>query len=152
MLTIKVNRAQVLYTIVCTLAIVWLPILTHASASVSPLTQAAMFYSNEVIAACSLVTAILGAVIAAYWKPPTDLPVDLTLNSTGLKFTLGVAGGIAAFFYTVHTHNQLVILHPVWVLGVSSVTPIAMQVALPILVEVGSKVLKNLPWTKKETD
>lgn len=152
MLTLNANRVRALYIVICTFAIVWLPILTHASANVSPLTQAAMFYSNEVIAACSLVTALLGAVIAAYWKPPTDLPVDLTLNSTGLKFILGVAGGIAAFFYTVHTHNQLVVLHPVWVLGVSSVTPIAMQVALPVLVEVGSKVLKHLPWTKKETD
>ena len=132
--------------IVCALAIVWLPALAYAANS--PLTQATLYYKNEVIAGWSIATAILGAVLAAVWRPPTDLPIDTALNSPWAKFALGIAGGIGAFFYMLHAHNQLVVLHILWALGVSFVTPVAVQLAFPILTDLWLRFLKLLPINK----
>lgn len=148
------RTVQVWYSILCALAIIWLPALAYAvdTPTQSPLTQATVYYRNEVLAACSVLTVILGAYLSARWRPPLDIPVDVSLNSAATKFVLGIAGGIAAFFYTLHAHNQLTILHPVWVLGVSFVTPVAIQIAFPILIDVWSKILKMFPFKNKGAD
>ena len=141
--------------ITCALAIVWLPMLVHAAAistDASPLTQATVYYRNEAIAGWSVLTAILGAFLSATWRPPADIPVDVTLNAAWTKFMLGIAGGIGAFFYMLHAHNRLIVLHPLWVLGVSFVTPVAVQIAYPLLIDLWSKLLKALPIGKKGAD
>ena len=145
---------KVRYSIACALAVVWLPALVYAVEPLqqSPLTQATVYYRNEVLAAASVLTVILGAYLSARWRPPLDIPVDVSLNSAATKFTLGIAGGIAAFFYTLNAHNQLTVLHPVWVLGVSFVTPVAIQIAFPILIDVWSKILKMFPFKNKGAD
>lgn len=121
--------------------------MVHAA---SPLTQASIYYSNEIITTACVVTAILGAYLAAYWKPPTDLANLLTMNSNLDKFLLAIAGGIVAFLYALHTNNRLTVLHPVWVLCVAVITPVSVQIAFPSLTSVISQLLSKFIGKKGE--
>lgn len=132
----------------------WFPALSLAAEALlpvkSPLTQAVMFYSNEVLVGLSIFTAILGSfLVATVWHPPQDVNIPLNLQSSFAKFLTGLAGGIGAFFYIMHTNSKLEVLQPVWVLGVSFVTPITLQVAFPSLVSVLSKVPELLGRSKE---
>lgn len=124
-------------------------VITVAHASESPLTTSVMFYKNETLVAASALTAVLGAYLAAYWKPPTDLAAMVSMNSTLNKFLLGLAGGITAFFYILHLDNRLTVLHPAWVMCVAMITPVAVQIAFPMLVDVVYSVISKF-FGKKE--
>lgn len=133
----------------------WFPTLCFAAEVVetrSPLTIAVMFYSNEVLVVLSIITSLIGAMlVAVVWSPPQDLNTPLNLESKWARFLAGVAGGIAAFFYIMHTsENKLVILQPLWVLGVSFVSPIALQVAYPSMVDVLSRLPQLFTGRNKE--
>jgi len=132
-------------------AVVWLPVarVVHAAVQTVPieevhrsaLTTATIYYQNEVILAVSIFTMLLGAWLAAYWKPPAELEAYIKRNTTFVNIAAGIAGGIVAFLYMLHTTQKLTVLHPVWVFGISFATPLALQVAAPILVRVLSKYL-----------
>lgn len=138
-------RTDLLVTVLMSL----LTICTVANAA-SPLTTASIYYSNEIITAACVLTAVLGAYLAAYWKPPTDLAELLTMNSNLNKFLLGIAGGVVSFLYVLHTNNRLTVLHPAWVLCVAIITPVATQVAFPYLAEVVSQTLSKFFGKKGE--
>lgn len=121
--------------------------MVHAA---SPLTTAAIYYSNEVITVACVFTAVLGAYLAAFWKPPTDVADLLTMNSSLNKFLLGIAGGVVAFLYVLHTNNRLTVLHPAWVLCVAVITPVAVQVAFPYIAEVVLQTLSKFFGKKGE--
>lgn len=134
-------------------AVIWLPVarIVHAAvqsvpveqAHQSALTTATIYYQNEVILAVSVITMLIGAWLAAYWKPPIELEVYTKRNTTLVNIMTGVAGGIVAFLYMLHTTQKLTVLHPVWVFGISFATPLALQVAAPILVRLLSKYLNK---------
>lgn len=132
----------------------WFPALCLAAEIVapdSPITAATKYYSNEVIVAASVITSLLGsALVALVWQPPQDLSIPINLTGKWARFIAGLAGGIAAFFYLLHTSNKLILLQPVWVLGVSFVTPIALQVAYPSLVDILSKIPEFFTGRNKE--
>jgi len=134
-------------------AVIWLPLarIVHAAVQTLPveevhrsaLTTATIYYQNEVILAVSVVTMLIGAWLAAYWKPPIELEMHIKRNSTVVNIVSGIAGGIVAFLYMLHTTQKLTVLHPVWVFGISFATPLALQVAAPILARVLSKYLNK---------
>ena len=130
-------------------AVTWLPIakLVHATTTTnhqSALPAATISYQNEVILAISAVTMMIGAWLAAYWKPPVELEALLKRNTVVVNIVAGAAGGIVAFLYMLNAEQRPTILHPVWVFGISFATPLALQVAAPILVRLFSKHLNKI--------
>lgn len=130
-------------TLVCLLTVT----VVHAA---SPLTTASIYYSNELITIACVLTAVLGAYLAAYWKPPADIADLLTMNSNLNKFLFGIFGGVAAFLYVLHTNNRLTVLHPVWVMCVAVITPVAVQVAFPYVTELVLQTLSKFFGKKGE--
>lgn len=135
-------------------AFMWLPVhaATQAAAQQSALTSATIYYQNEVILATSAVTMLFGAWLAAYWKPPIELEAYIKRNTTVVNIAAGIAGGICAFLYMLHTSQKLTVLHPVWVFGISFATPLALQVAAPIVVRVLSKYLNRFDGSGGNSD
>lgn len=128
--------------IFCVLSIVWLPALAATElVGTSPLTNLSVFYRNELIVGASVAMLILGSAVTAAWNPPIDIDIRDRLTHGGVKFALGLGGGFSAFLYVLEQQNQLTVLHPVWVLGVSFVTPIAIQVAFPSIISKGIAIL-----------
>ena len=126
----------------CAVALAWLPLLAFADvANASPFTEASIFYRNELLVAACVLAAILGAFISASWNPPDDLAALMKRNTPKVNALCSMAGSGAAFLYVLHHYNSLTVLHPVWVLGCSFATPLALQVAAPYAVQKGIKWL-----------
>lgn len=126
------------------LILIWLPALAFAESTMgvaTPLTTMTQYYRNELIVGASVFMLLLGSAITAAWNPPVDIEINERLTSAALKFALGLAGGFSAFLYVLEQHAKLTLLHPVWVFGVSFVTPVAIQVAFPIAIKRGSDML-----------
>lgn len=132
---------------VCAVALVWLPLMAYAGVAVStpqsPFTSASIFYRNELLVAACIVASIMGAYISASWNPPDELAALMKRNTPKINALCSVAGSGAAFLYVLHHYNSLTILHPVWVLGCSFATPLALQVAAPYAVQQGVKWLER---------
>lgn len=128
----------------CAVAVLWLPLLAYAgvaNAAASPLTSASIFYRNELLVVACIATMALGAYISARWNPPDELVALMKRNSPQVNAMCSIAGGTVAFLYVLHQYNSLTILHPVWVLGCSFATPLALQVAAPYAVQKAVKWL-----------
>lgn len=100
-----------------------------------------LLYKNEVLVIACLVAIVLGALAAYYYTPPSDVT---TSNNPILKVTLALAGGFCAFFWVLDQHGSVVTLHPVWVFGVTFISPIAMQLVVPVLLEKWQNLLAKL--------
>lgn len=132
------------YLLMYLVAIVWLPFssaLAETAPTQTPFVAAITMYRIEVIIAASLLTLILGAVLSTRYEPPIDVPTGSRMNST-TTFLFAIAGGIAAFTYGLEQEKALTLLHPLWVLGVSIVTPAFVQVAFPVIVRIWYKFVK----------
>lgn len=141
----RTNALRVGILGVCAAMIVWLPLATYAGVATaqSPFTSASIFYRNELLVAACVATTILGAYISASWNPPEDLAALMKRNTPTTNAVCSVAGSAAAFLYVLHHYQSLSILHPVWVLGCSFATPLALQVAAPYAVQLGIKWLER---------
>lgn len=129
----------------CALSVAWLPLMANAAVTntQSPLTQASIFYRNEVLTVLCVLTMLLGAYISSKWNPPQELAQLMRRNSPSTNAVCSMAGGAAAFLYVLNQYNSLTILHPVWVLGCSFATPLTLQVAAPVCVQLLSKYLNR---------
>lgn len=134
------------YLVMYLAAIIWLPFTsavaeTAATTHSTPFVAAITMYRVESIIVASIGTLILGAVLSTRYEPPIDVPSGNRMNST-TTFLFAIAGGIAAFTYGLEQEKNLTILHPLWVLGVSIVTPAFVQVAFPVIVRIWYKFVK----------
>lgn len=132
------------YFLIYLVAIMWLPFtsaLAETASVQTPFVAAITMYRVEVIIVASIGTLILGAVLSTRYEPPIDVPSGNRMNST-TTFLFAIAGGIAAFTYGLAQEKNLTILHPLWVLGVSIVTPAFVQVAFPVIVRIWYKFVK----------
>lgn len=137
-----VRQASML--MLCAFTLLWLPLITNAAAiAQSPLTQATVFYRNEVLVTLCVCAMLFGAYIAAKWNPPQELAELMRRNSPSTNAVTSIAGGAAAFLYVLNQYSALTILHPVWVLGCSFATPLTLQVAAPFGVQLLSKYLNR---------
>lgn len=126
-------------------AMLWLPFssaFASQAAQNTPFVSAITMYKAEALILASLFMLALGVVAAMRYEPPIDVPESIRMDIT-TKFLFAVAGGIAAFIYVLDQQKTLTILHPVWVFGVSVVTPSFVQVAFPIVVKVWYKFVKS---------
>lgn len=133
------------YCVLYAVAIMWLPFtsaLAESGQAPTPFVAAITMYRVEVIIVASLATLLLGAVLATRYEPPIDVPAGSRMNST-TTFLFAISGGIAAFIYGLEQEKALTLLHPLWVLGVSIVTPAFVQVAFPLIVRIWYKFIKS---------
>lgn len=141
----RLNALRVGILGICFVAVAWLPLLAFAGSTAvqSPLTEASIYYRNELLLVACFFTLGLGAYLAARWNPPVTLAALMRRNSTSVNAWTSVGGGVSAFLYVLHNYNSLTLFHPVWVLGCGFATPIALQVAAPTLFQLLSKWLNR---------
>lgn len=142
--------------LICWIAsVIWLPTLTLAADVTvrrSALTDSAIVYQNELIIAASLLTAALGTWLAVHWNPPDELAALVRRNTKVVNAISAITGAVAAFIYMLHHEQKLTILHPLWVLGMSFATPLTLQVAIPIGVQVLSEYLAKFKGSGGKQD
>lgn len=127
-------------------SVLWLPVLTYAAdkpPSGSPFMSAVTLYQSELILSSSIVTAVVGAWLAAHWNPPEELEPLIKRNSKTVNVVSSLCGAFAAFVYMLHQEQKLIILHPLWVLGISFATPLTLQVAIPVAFQVLSDYISR---------
>ena len=125
-------------------ALLWLP-FTRALAqdsSNTPFISAIVTYKGEVIIIGCLAALAVGSLLAVKYNPPLDVPESSRMDRT-TRFFFGISGGVAAFLYVLDEKQMLTLLHPLWVLGVSIVTPSFFQIAFPVIVRVWYRFVKN---------
>lgn len=134
------------YIISYFIALTWLPV-TYAFAgdvasTQTPFVAAITMYRAEALILASLFTLVMGALLATRYEPPIDVPSGSRMD-TLTRFLFAIAGGITAFIYGLEYGKTLTVLHPLWVLGVSIVTPAFVQVAFPVIVRIWYKFVKS---------
>lgn len=128
-------------------AIVWLPFTKAVADTVitspqTPFMTAIFIYKSEALIAASFVMLILGSLLSLRYQPPIDVPAATRMDKV-TTFLFALTGGIAAFIYVLEQKQSLIILHPLWVLGVSIVTPSFIQVAFPIIIKIWYRFWKG---------
>lgn len=124
-------------------ALAWLPMskVFAADSATTPFVSAISMYRAEVIIIASFLLLVLGAFLSTRYEPPTDVPSGSRMD-LATKFLFAIAGGVVAFIYVLEEKQTLTVLHPVWVLGVSIVTPSFVQIAFPVIVKIWYKFVK----------
>lgn len=127
------------------ITLAWLP-FTQALAQISgdktPMVAVVTIYKAEVIIVACVFMLALGSILSLRYEPPSDVPQGSRMDKL-TRFLFSIAGGIVAFIYILEQKQSLTLLHPVWVLGVSIVTPSFVQIAFPIIVSMWYKFVKN---------
>lgn len=131
-------------------ALTWLPVTSAlaepSGAQVTPFISAITMYRVEAIIIASIFTLVLGALLSTRYEPPIDVPSTSRMD-TLTTFLFAIAGGVGAFIYGLEQEKTLTVLHPLWVLGVSIVTPSFVQVAFPVIVKIWYKFVKSKEGT-----
>lgn len=133
------------YFVFYIVSVAWLPFTQAMAESGQKRTTfmtAVSTYSSEAIIIASCFTLLLGSFLSTRYEPPVDVPVGNRMDTT-TKFFFSIGGGVAAFLYILDEKQMLTILHPLWVLGVSIVTPSFVQIAFPVIVRIWYKIIKS---------